>query len=141
MGTIALIPPTDTDIQIVCLNTDKTRPAGRSKGAYDIYFDLSPTPPAVWRSIFNAEWKGMNPGAPQMWGRVGVNNKFLVLQSTLSEIAGKYLPLLRKAVAAANVSFARYTQNAAAAQEDRENVWKEERARVDRVAGSLLFVD
>jgi hypothetical protein len=129
----------ETGIRIVRLNADKTRHVGRAEGGYDIYFELSPAPPAVWRSIFDAEWKGLNPDDPQQWERVTVDNKFLILQAALSDVREKYLPLLEKAVANTNASFIAYTQKAAEAQTGREDVWKEEREEVDRFAGTLRF--
>ncbi len=133
--------PLDTNetIRITRLNTDKTRKADGADLQYLVYFELSETPVQSWRSMFEQEWKTLNRIQPQLSLDVNVDNKFLIVHCSLQDIAGIYLPALKKAVDAANKSYVKYSHDAATEQQHRDDVWTQERKAVDDVAKSLKF--
>ena len=124
-------------IRIVGINTDKTRRAASSE--YHVYFLLSGTPAAAWRVSFLDEWRGLRPSSATAWPETGVDGPFLWITCRLSDVPTLYLPVLKKAVAAANGSYRRHMQEEAAARTSRENVWRDERGSVEEMAASLNF--
>jgi hypothetical protein len=127
-----------SDIRIVGLNREKTRLANGSDIIYNVHFELSGTPPIVWRNIFEGEWKVLNPAQPHLWQATGIERGFLVIHCPLQEIAAQ-LPVLKKAIAATNKTYEQYAQEQATEQKHREDVWKRERKAVDDIAETLKF--
>ncbi len=127
-----------TDIRIVGLNTDKTRRMIGSETIYQVYFELSGTPPQGWRTLFEQEWKALNGGQPLALQERSVERAFLMMQCPLEEV-GSQLLVLKKAVAAANIAYEDYARKQASEQKAREDVWKDERETVEDVAESLRF--
>jgi hypothetical protein len=123
-----------TEIRIARLNTDKTRKVLGSHTVYQVFFELSESPPWEWRDIFGREWKNLNPKEEAV-----IDGKFLVIHSPLQEIAAMYLPALKTAVADTNVEFEQYVQEQITAGKRKAEAWKEERKAVEEVAGSLQF--
>lgn len=123
-----------TVIQIVGLNTDKTRRTLGSYTVYQVYFELSGTPPSAWRDIFGREWKDLNPKQ-----EAGIDGKFLVMHCPLQEVATTHLPALKKAVEATNVAYKQYAREQATEEERKADVWKEERKTVEDMAKTLRF--
>lgn len=66
------------EIRIARLNTDMTRRTLGSTTVYQVYFELSGTPPLAWRDIFGREWKGLNPTQ-----EAGIDGRFLVMHCPL----------------------------------------------------------
>ncbi len=126
------------DIRIVSLNRDKTRKTSGSGTVYQVYFELSGTPPQAWRNIFEGEWKVLNPALPHLWQAASVDGRFLLIHCPLQEIAA-HLPVLKKAVALTNKTHEQYVHEQAKEQERRDDVWKLERKAVDDMAESLRF--
>jgi len=126
------------EIRIVRLNTDKTQRLIGSETLYQVYFELSESPPIEWRIVFEQEWKSMNVGAPLSLQDASVSRAFLVLHCPLNEVAAR-LPVLKKAVVSTNISYKKYVVARAAEETTRENFWKDERRTVDDVAKSLHF--
>lgn len=123
-------------IRIIRMNTDKTR---RVEGAaeYDVYFELSEPPPHAWRDVFLREWRALAPEAFRE--HASIEAGFLVLRCRLDEVGTVHLPVLQRAVAAADAPYRASLSNAAAATRRREDVWSDEREAVEKVAGSLRF--
>jgi hypothetical protein len=126
------------DIRIVGLNTDKTRRLIGSETIYQVYFELSTSPPQAWRSAFEQEWKALHVGHPLSLQETSIDRAFLVMHCPLQEISGN-LPLLTKAVAATNSKYEQYVRKLATEQRNREEVWTDERKTVEDVAKSLHF--
>ena len=122
------------EIQIVGLNTDKTRRTLGSYIVYQVYFELSETPPWAWRDIFGREWKDLNPTQ-----EAGIDGRFLVMHCPLQEIATKHLPALKKAVEATNSAYKQYAREQVTEEERKTDVWKEERETVEEMAKTLKF--
>jgi hypothetical protein len=122
------------EIRIVGLNTDKTRRTLGSTTVYQVYFELSGTPPSAWSEIFGREWKAINTTQ-----EAGIDGKFLVLHCPLQEIAATQLPALKKAVEATNAAFVRYSRDQASEGQRRAKVWSDERKIVEDIAKSLRF--
>jgi hypothetical protein len=101
---------------------------------YQVYFELSGSPPLAWREFFGKEWKLLNPTQ-----EAGIDGKFLMMHCPLQEIATTQLPLLKKAVETTNVAYERFAQEAETEEEHRVDVWKEERKAVENMAKSLRF--
>lgn len=127
-----------TDIRIVRLNTDKTRRMIGTDAVYQDFFETSGIPPTGWISVFEQEWKALNAGRPMALQETTVDRAFLVIPCPLKEISG-HLPILKKAVDAANISFRKYERRQAAVLKEREGVWKYERRAVKDAAKSLHF--
>jgi hypothetical protein len=121
------------DVRIVRLNTEKTRRIDGSFTGYQVYFELSGTPPLAWRDIFGREWNDLNP-----LQEAGIDGRFLVMHCPLQKIE-IHLPVMKKAVAAANEAYKQYAQEQATEQKRREDVWKDERKTVEDMAKSLHF--
>jgi hypothetical protein len=126
------------DMRITGLNRDKTRTTEGSDTVYQVYFELSGTPPEAWRSIFEGEWKVLNPTQPHLWQAASIDGRFLLMHCPLKGIAS-HLPVLKKAVAATNKSYKQYVQEQATERGRREDVWQQERKAVDNIADSLDF--
>jgi hypothetical protein len=122
------------EIRIVGLNTDKTRRTLGSYTVYQVYLELSGTPPLAWSDIFGREWKDLNPTQ-----EAGIDGRFLVMHCPLKEVAGTHLPALKKAVQATNVAYKQFAREQAAEEQRRADVWKEERKAVEEMAKSLQF--
>jgi hypothetical protein len=122
------------EIRIVGLNTDKTRRTLGSYLVYQVYFELSGTPPLAWRDIFGREWKDVNPKQ-----EAGIDGRFLVMCCPLQEVATTHLPALKKAVEATNVAYKQYAREQVTEEEHKADVWKEERKTVEDMAKSLKF--
>ena len=122
-----------TDLRIVRLNSDKTRRISGSFTGYQVYFELSGTPPPAWRNIFGREWNDLNP-----LQEAGIDGRFLVMHCPLQKIA-LHLPIIKKAVAATNEAYEEYAREQATEQERQEDLWKDERKTVEDVARSLQF--
>lgn len=122
------------EIRIAGLNTDKTRRTLGSYTEYQVYFELSGTPPMAWREIFGREWKDLNPKQ-----EAGIDGKFLVMHCPLQEVATTHLPALKKAVAATNVAYKQYAREQVTKQKQKADVWKEERKAVEDMARTLRF--
>ena len=120
-------------IRLVRLNTDKTRRIDGSFTGYQVYFELSQTPPTAWKDIFAREWSDVNP-----MQEAGIDGGFLVMHCPLQKVAF-HLPVLKKVVAATNEAYKQYAKEQATEQERREDVWKDERQTVEDVAKSLHF--
>ncbi|MGA9363483.1 MAG: hypothetical protein WBW16_03855 [Bacteroidota bacterium] len=127
------------DIWIVGLNRDKTRKTNDSDTVYQVYFELSGTPPLEWRNIFEDEWKALNPIQPRLWQEASIDRAFLVMHCPLREIAATHFPVLKKAVTQTNETYRQYAQEQATEHEHRVDVWKHERKAVDEMAESLHF--
>ena len=128
----------ETEIRIRGINTDKTRRMIGSDTDYQVYFELSGTPPQGWSTLFEQEWKALNVGQPLTLQEATVERAFLMLQCPLGEVAG-HLPVLKQAVAAANTAYEKYKREQASEQKEREDVWKNERKSVEDLAKSLHF--
>jgi hypothetical protein len=123
-----------SEIRIVGLNTDKTRRTLGSYTVYQVYFELSETPPGTWSDIFGREWKNLNSSQ-----EAGIDGRFLVLHCPLQEIATTHLPALKKAVEATNVAYKQYALDQVTEEERKADVWKEERKTVEDMAKTLRF--
>ncbi|HXG37896.1 MAG TPA: hypothetical protein VNL36_03900 [Bacteroidota bacterium] len=135
-------------IRIVSLNREKTRKTGKemqrtgtavSEPVYQVYFELSESPSQGWRNLFEKEWKALNVVVHQPSREASVEGRFLVVHCPLQEIATVHLPVLKKAVAATNVSHLQYLIDQAREQDHRNDLWKIERKAVDDLAESLQF--
>lgn len=84
------------------------------------------------------EWKGLNVGQPLSLQETSIERAFLVMHCPLDEVV-RHLPILKKAVSAANEAYEEYARRQAADQKNREDVWKNEREAVEHVAKSLHF--
>ena len=126
------------DIRIVGLNTDKTRKMIGSETVYQVYFELSGSPPQGWRTIFEDEWKKLNAGQALSLQDTSVERAFLMMHCPINEVASQ-LPVLKKAVAAANIAYRSYVLRQASDLKAREDVWKDERKNVEDIAKSLQF--
>ena len=126
-------------IRIVGINTDKTRRTVGSNTHYHVYFTLSQPPTQSWQIIFLDQWKALNTAPTRPWPEAVIDGGFLFINSPLEMVADTYLPALKKAVAATNVSYEHYVQEEATSQEDREDVWSHERKSVDTMAALLHF--
>ena len=126
-------------IRIVGINTDKTRRTVGSETSYHVYFKLSQAPTQVWRVIFLDQWKAMNPAPKMTRPEAVIDGSFLFIDCPLKEVDATYLPVLKKAVAATNVSYKLHLQREATAQASREDVWKDERKSVEEMAAALHF--
>ena len=103
------------DIRIVGLNTEKTRKMIGSETVYQVYFELSGSPPLGWRNIFEEEWKTLNLGRPLSLQETSVDRAFLVMHCPLEDVS-KQTPVLKKAVAATNIAYKQYVSKQATEQ-------------------------
>jgi len=122
------------EVQIVGLNTDKTRRTLGSYTVYQVYFELSGNPPLAWREIFGREWKDLNPTQ-----EAGIDGRFLVMHCPLQTVPTTHLPALKKAVEATNVAYRQYAREQVTEEERRGDVWKQERKTVEDMAKALKF--
>jgi len=122
------------EIRILRLNTDKTRKDTGSDTVYHVYFELSGQPPPDWRNIFGQEWEKLN-----VKDKATIDGSFLVLHSSLPEVADTQLPALKKAVATTNDAYNQYAQKEATALEHREDIRRLERDDVEALGRSLRF--
>lgn len=122
------------EIRIVGLNTGKTRRTLGAYTSYQVHFELSGNTPLAWRDIFGREWKDLNSTQ-----EAGVDGRFLVIHCALQEIAGTYLPALKKAVDATNAAYKQYAREQLREEEHKGDVWKQERQVVEDMARTLEF--
>jgi hypothetical protein len=127
-----LSPKMEAPIRIKRLNTDKTRKDVGSDTVYHIYFELSAYPPPEWVAIFGREWDARKTSR-----KAEVDGGFLVLHCEIREVPARLFPALQQAVATTNAAFGQFEVKEASAQEQREDVWKQERKDVEAMAASL----
>jgi hypothetical protein len=133
-----------TEVWIVGLNKDKTRKTNGSYTSYQVYFELSEAPAAIWRDIFGREWNDVNT-----LHDAKVDGRFLVISCPLVEIASIHLPGLKKAVAASNSAYIQYVSEQLAEAEGLDASWipqieaqraaEQERKNIDALADQLRF--
>lgn len=99
-----------TSFRIVALNNDKTRKIDGSDAVYDVYFELSGTPTQEWGTLFDGEWKELNPTQPDLWQAASIERGFLVMRCPLQQVVSMHLPFLKKAVSVTNVKYLHYVQ-------------------------------
>lgn len=116
------------------LNTDKTRKESGSVAEYHVYFELSGSPPADWRTIFTREWTELH--IPH---KVEVEGSFLILHCQLEEVTPAQLAILQKAVRNTNEAYGQFARAEATAVARREGRWQEERQKVEAIAALLHF--
>ena len=126
-------------IRIVGINTDKTRRTPGSDTNYHVYFTLSTPPTQSWRIIFLDQWKALSTAPTRPWPEAVIEGGFLLINSPLDGVAETYLPALKNAVEASNVSYKHHIQEESTSQEGREDVWKDERKSVNTMAALLHF--
>lgn len=102
-------------IRILRLNIDKSRKGGGNPSTYKVFFKLSITPDAIWERVFGSEWKAFNVEKQLSLSDAAFEKDFLVVESSLQDIASLYLPNLTIAVARTNDTYVRQmeTENAA----------------------------
>lgn len=88
----------------------------------------------MWREIFGREVRNLDPEL-----EAAVDGRFLVMLSTLQDVAGKHLAALKKAVAETNGAYRQYVEEQTTAREDPKRGSNEERKAVDDLAESLDF--
>ena len=121
-------------IRIKRLLTDKTRKDSGSDTVYHVYFELTAFPPPEWIAIFGREWDRLKTSR-----KVEIDGGSLVIHCEINEVPSPLLPALKQAVETANAAFGQYAVKEASAQEQREDVWKQERTIVEAMAASLRF--
>ncbi|HWP83440.1 MAG TPA: hypothetical protein VNN76_12395 [Bacteroidota bacterium] len=140
--------PTDSTptIRMISLNREKTRKTEkRLRGidaaipVYQVYFDLSDHPSQAWGATFENEWNTLNLKSSQSPREAIIDGRSLVIHCPLREVTSIQVPLLKKAVAAANTSYHRHLHELAVRQQQRNDVWRVERKAVDDLADSLKF--
>ena len=128
----------NTCIRIVRINAYKTRRVTGWEVEYQIYFELSTIPPQGWSNIFEQQWKALSAGQRLSVPETSIESARLVIHCPIQEVA-EHLPILKKAVASANLAYDQYSLKRSAELKDRENVWKDERKIVEDVANTLRF--
>jgi len=88
----------------------------------------------AWREIFGREWKDLN-----LKREAAFDGRFLVVHCPLEEIASTYLPVLKKAVEAANVAYHQHAREQVMEEERKGDAWKQERKTVEDVVRTLKF--
>lgn len=126
------------NVRIVGLNTDKTRKMIGSDTLYQVYFELSDSPPVVWRYVFEQEWNALHAGQPVSLQETNIDRAFLVLHCPLQDVP-LHLPVLKKAIATTNKTYAQDVQKHSTEQKNREDTWKDERKTVEDIVKSLHF--
>jgi len=126
------------DIRIVGLNSDKTRKTYDSDVQYQVYFQLSGSPPRAWRDLFETEWKQLHQTDSKLYHDTVIDRGFLILHAPLQEIALQ-LPVLKKAIAATNRAYDLYVQEQRSQQSHLDEAWRVERKAVNDIAASLRF--
>lgn len=114
-------------IRIVGLNNDKTRKIDGSDVVYQVYFELSGTPPQAWGTLFEGEWKVLNATQPKLWQAASIDRGFLVMRCPLREAVSMHLPFLKKAVALTNAKYQQYVYELATERRERQDAWEGER--------------
>ena len=127
------------EIHIARLNNDKTRRVDGSETVYNVYFELSATPPQSWETLFEGEWKLINVAHPDLWQAAHVDRNFLVLRSALDQVVPMHLPFLKQAVAATNVRYAQYEGIVAQERAERQMTWERERSDVEAMAKTVTL--
>jgi hypothetical protein len=124
----------EIDVRIVRINTDKTRKVPGSEDVYHIYFELIVHPPAAWDRMFSEEWeKGKHVQ------KAAIEGGFLILDSRLKDVTDTTVHDMKRAISAANAAYSLYAWSNQQSRERREDVWKDERQDVERLARSLRF--
>jgi hypothetical protein len=121
-------------VKIERMNIEKTRRQAGSETVYHVYFDLSGYPPPEWRTIFQERWVATKLPHP-----VDLEQSFVVAHCQLQEVAPVILPALTHVVTETNAAYAQFAQKQATDLEHREDLWREERQRVEATAASLSF--
>jgi hypothetical protein len=133
----SMVKESGEHIRIVGFNNDKTRKMDGSDVVYQVYIELSETPPQAWGMLFEREWKSLNATQPSLLQAASIDRGFLVMRCPLKEVVPMHLPFLRKAVAVTNNIYNQYVQELVAERSQREGVWERERSAVDAMTKPL----
>ena len=125
------------DIRITGFDETKTHNPDKSKCMYDIYFNLSASPPSIWNDMFKAERRFPRH---TMWRRARVVGSYIVVHATLKETE-MHLDDLRTDVANSNQHYREYLERQAQKEAQHKAHEDAEKKKLLEVKGNLSFDD
>ena len=117
------------DIRIVDFDEELSYNPDPSRDLYEMYVELSDTPPAEWQRIFDAEWEHQ---LYSMRRRARIEGKHVVIRCVPEEVEQHHLPKLKESVKSSNVKYREYLERVAEnqAREEHEKEAEAQRLRV-----------
>lgn len=122
------------DICIVGLDEERTRNPDPSYDLFDMYLELSSTPPAPWAKLFAKEWSFPRH---TMWREAEVRGGYIVIHCVPEELEEKHLPYLQEAVQEVNEKYREDLAKQEAAERRQAEAERKERERISSIGDSL----
>jgi len=128
--------PAFTDIRIVDLDVELTRPSTKASGLRHMFLRLSNDPPLEWIEFFNAERRFPRHS---MWRHAWIEGQHIVVDCVPEEIERHHLPYLKEEVSTANDKYREHLQILNRRKISEEKAAVEEEERLKNVKANLKF--
>jgi len=129
-------PDSFTDIAIIGLDVDATKPSQAASGLRHMYLQLSVEPPSEWQQLFDQERRFPRHS---MWREAWVEGRHIVVDCVPEEIERYHLRDLNEDVAKANEKYRDYLGKVARAQQQQQQAEQKEKSRLDGLKSRLKF--
>jgi hypothetical protein len=129
-------PDSFTDIAIIGLDVDATKPSQAASGLRHMYLQLSAEPPSEWQQLFN---QGRRFPRHSMWRDAWVEGRHIVVDCVPEEIEQYHLRDLKEDAAKTNEKYRDYLGKVAGAQQQQQEAEQKEKSRLDDLKNRLKF--
>lgn len=124
------------DIRIIDVPKDMARRTDPAKEMYDVYFELSESPPSAWGNLFLAEREFPRHSS---WRRARLEGRYIVVHCALSEVKKYHLPDLKEDIRNTNQKFREHLSSLEKGKHLERQRKKEERRRIDGALSDLAL--
>jgi hypothetical protein len=123
------------DVAMVGVDKNRTQNPNPNKLLYDVYLEMSTTPPSMWANILEEEHRFPRIS---LWRRARVEGKYIVVHCPLNEVAD-HLEYLKEDVKNANIKYLEWLEKELARQRDLAERKANEEKRKNDLLDSLDF--
>ncbi len=124
------------DIVVTGLDDQKISRPDKNKLLYDVYFQLSTSPPPEWIKIFNNERRFPRHS---MWRDARVIGQAVVIRCGLDEVEPHHLADIRQDVATSNRKYREYLELRAREEQEESIAAEQERKSIEHLKNLLKF--
>lgn len=124
------------DIRIIGIDAERTYRPDPSKELFNIYLNLSSSPPREWQDIFNAERKFPRH---TMWRRAWIEDRNIVIHCVPEEVEKYHLQDLKEDVKTSNEKYRQYLGEITEQKARQERKEKQEKERITYLKRKLKF--
>jgi hypothetical protein len=123
------------DVSVIGVNKQRTHNPSPNMLLYDVYLEMSTTPPSMWANILEEEHRFPRSS---LWRRARVEGKYIVVHCPLNEVAD-HLEYLKEDVKNANKKYLEWMERELARQKALAERKANEEKRKNDLLDSLDF--